>query len=201
MSSYRVIAEVSRTLQELLWEAFREDSDFNIVTSQQEIVFKNPTETARDSANRLSLWLYHITENEFAKNRPMVRRATPDTLSADLQFPPLALDFYYLVTPFGPTGEMDQMLLGKTMQVLYDNAVIYVRNEANEVTEEVRVVFSRLSLEELTRIWESLREPYRLSVCYQIRVTHIESTRQPGGGRVLERTLGYADRANTDKRG
>ena len=104
----------------------------------------------------------------------------------------MALNLFFLVTPFAPSGEADHLLLGKTMQVLYDNANIFLEDVASEVFEELRVIFCRLSLEELTRIWESLREPYRLSVCYLIRVTRIDSRRTPTSGLVLERTAGFS---------
>jgi hypothetical protein len=52
-------------------------------------------------------------------------------------------------------------------------------------------VLCRLTLEELTRIWEALREPYRLSVAYQVRVTHIDSERTLGSGRVQEGQRDY----------
>ncbi len=74
------------------------------------------------------------------------------------------------------------MLLGKTMQILYDNATIFLEDAASNIFEELRVIFCRLTLEELTRIWESLREPYRLSVCYLIRVTRIDSRRKAVAG-------------------
>jgi hypothetical protein len=187
MSSYRIVSEVSQALRTILWNAFDSDTEFNMVTNEAEIVFRNPTETARDSANRLSLWLYHITENEHVKNQPLQRGNGHNTS----QFPPLALNFFYLITPFGPSGEADQLILGKTMEVLYDNATILVDNVDNQVAEELRVIFCRLSLEELTRIWEALREPYRLSVCYLIRVTRIDSQRRPSRARVVERTDEY----------
>ena len=187
MSSYRVVSEVSKALRSVLWAEFEEDDDFNAVTNEADIVFKNPTETARDSANRLSLWLYHITEDAYLKNQP-ARRGNGAGIS---QFPPLALDFYYLITPFGPSGEADQLILGKTMEVLYDNAILLVDNPEDEIAEELRVIFCRLSLEELTRIWEALREPYRLSVCYQVRVTRIDSQRRPLHARVIEQNSDY----------
>jgi hypothetical protein len=195
MSSYTVIARVSDALRAILWEAFRTDPVIhNIIGSQQEIVFRNPTETARDSANRLSLWLHQITENEFVKNQPMQRG--DDSTSS--RFPPLALNLYYLVTPFAPSGdpESEHLLLGKTMQVLYDNAILALvdNTPGEEVAEELRIIYCRLSLEELTRIWEALREPYRLSVCYQVRVTRIESQRIPGTARILDHTTGYGQK-------
>ena len=166
---------------------------------EQAIVFKNPTETAKKAANKLSLWLYQITENEFVKNQPMLRRPAngQQGLPERLQFPPLALNLFYLITPFasqdGDDGRADHRLLSKTMEVLYDNAIIALRDEDEGISEDLRIIFCRLTLEELTRIWEALREPYRLSVCYLIRVTTIDSQRQPEVSRVIEQTNRFSD--------
>jgi len=192
MSSYKVISEVSKVLRQILWAEFSADPVVSdIIRAPQEIVFKNPTETAADTANRLSVWLHQVTENEFVKNQPMVRANGPESA----RFPPLALNLYYLVTPFAPSHnpESEQLLLGKTMQVLYDNAIVVLLDQTpgEEVAEELRIILARLSLEELTRIWEALQAPYRLSVCYQVRVTSIESDRVPGGARIVERIAGY----------
>lgn len=200
MSSYTVVAAVSSKLQEILWDEFEPDSVIHpsIISGKEAIVFKNPTETARDSDNRLSLWLYQITENEFLKNQPMLRGNGHDTA----QFPPLALNLFYLITPFAPAGdpESEQLLLGKTMQVLYDNATVLLRDttKGEEVAEELRIIFCRLTLEELTRIWEALQEPYRLSVCYQVRVTRIDSHRKPSHARVVERIAGFEEKLVTN---
>ena len=206
MSDYLVLDAVSKALRQILWDAFNADGVIRpIVGSEAAIVFSNPTETARDSSNRLSLWLYQITENEHVKNQPMLRAAAqpPPPLPPSgraprqaAQYPPMALNLYFLATPFAQSDEADHLLLGKTMQVLYDNAIIVLQDTANNVFEELRVIFCRLSLEELTRIWESLREPYRLSVCYLIRVTRIDSRRTPESGLVMERSAGF----NSDPR-
>ena len=190
MSNYAIIAETSKILRQILWESFAVDPVIRaIVNTEQTIVFTNPTETARDSSNRLSLWLYQITENEFMKNQPMMRTAE-DT---ERRFPPLALNFYYLVTPFGETGEADHLIMGRMMQTLYDNAIVVLQDNTGEINEELRVILCRLSLEELTRIWESLREPYRLSVCYQVKVSLIDSQQIASTARVIERRDAYSD--------
>jgi hypothetical protein len=184
VSSYHVIWTVSRTLQQVLWDEFNADPVLRgIVGSAAAIVLSNPTEIQRDPANRLSLWLYQITENEFLKNQ-MPARGASDTQT---QVAPLALNLFYLVTPFGGPAEADQLLLGKIMQVMYDNAILLVRNVPDGDFEELRIVLCRLTLEELTRIWEALGEPYRLSVCYQVRVAHVGSDRVVGGARVVDR--------------
>lgn len=184
MSSYTVIAAVSGVLRQILWDAFGPDPVINqLVPNENAIVFRNPTETARDSANRMSLWCYRIEENEYVKNQPMLAGAGPDSE----RFPPLALNLYYLLTPFAPSGDADHLILGKAMQTLYDNGVVLLQDPVAGVAEELRIVFCRLTLEELTRIWEALREPYRLSICYQVKVTRIESGREPGRARVFDR--------------
>ena len=206
MSDYLVLDAVSKALRQILWDEFNADGVIRpIVGSEAAVVFSNPTDTARDSSNRLSLWLYQITENEHVKNQPMLRAAVqpppppPPSGRAPrqaAQYPPMALNLYFLVTPFAQSEEANHLLLGKTMQVLYDNAIIFLEDTASNIFEELRVIFCRLSLEELTRIWESLREPYRLSVCYLIRVTRIDSRRTPESGLVMERSAGF----NSDPR-
>jgi len=188
MSSYMVLSRVSEELRRVLWAAFEADTVVRpIVGSPAAIVFANPTETARDSANRLSIWLYQITENEFLKNQP-VARTNGHTTMQDM---PLALNLHYLITPFAPTPEADHRVLGLAMQTLYDNAILPLRRPAEDISEELRVIFCRVSLEELTRVWEALREPYRLSVAYTVRVTRIDSRRTPQRARVVESNNDY----------
>jgi hypothetical protein len=82
------------------------------------------------------------------------------------------------------------MLLGKTVQVLYDNATIVLSDSTNNVFEELRVVPCNLPFDQLSRVWDALREPYRLSVCYEIRVTRVNSQRVIADAHV-ERNLGF----------
>ena len=79
------------------------------------------------------------------------------------------------------------------MQVLYDNAIALLSDPVSSVFEELRIVLARLGLEELTGIWQALREPYRLSVGYLVHITRIESLRTSPATRVLDRAAGYAD--------
>lgn len=196
MSSYKVIARTSAILRQIFWDTFSQDNEIRaLVPTQAAIVLLNPTQTAEDTANRLSLWLYQVNENEFIKNRPLRRASNGNgngsPSGASLQFPPLALNLHYLLTPFGQSGQADHLILGKTMQLMYDNAVLLVRDPADGIIEELRIILCPLKLEELTRIWESLREPYRLSVCYQVKVTQIDSERLPGHAQILDRVADF----------
>jgi hypothetical protein len=196
-----VISAVSIALRDLLWERYDADPAIGPLfpSQQNSIVFDNPTETARQGVGRLSLWLYQVAENEHLKNQPPVRLPPGPAGDAAQEMTPLAMDLYYLVTPFLPSGPdsqtivSDHLLLGLTMQALYDSAIVVLRDAARDVAEELRIVLCRLTLEELTRVWYALREPYRLSVCYQVRVVQIESRRIVPGARVIERVTGYGD--------
>jgi len=194
MSSYRVLVEASRLLRDTIWDVFQNDPAIfpQVVPGMATIVFSNPTETLQNNANRLSLWLYRIEENEFIKNQPMVRRdGNGDQLN--LAYPPLSLDLSYLITPTTGNPEQDLLLLGRTMQVLYENSVLVLSNPQEDVQEELKIILGRISLEELTRIWEALNEPYRLSVCYRVRVTQVDSERVLSAPPVSESARGYGE--------
>lgn len=191
MSSYLVIQSTSKMLEQVLRQAYAADADFAVDTSSQDAIsFKNPTETAKNSSHKLSIWLYQVTENEFLKNQPPLRVNGSDDQQRQ---PPLALNLYYLVTPFTGESMMDYLLLGKTMQVFYENAIIPLRSSGDEVSEELHLTLCRLSLEELTRIWEALKEPYRLSVCYQVRVNRIEPVRDRTQRRITSQRDSYRE--------
>jgi hypothetical protein len=196
-----VVAGVSDALRQVLWQDLFDDLETRqFFLSIQDIVFLNPTETARNTANNLSLWLYQVTENEYVKNQPMIRSNGSDALN----YTPLAINLNYLITPFahvangdGATRDEDHMVLGKVMQIFHDNSIIYVRDTINDIHEELRIIFKRMSLEELTRVWEALREPYRLSVCYEVRVTRIDSNRIQQNARVIERSADHGEVPST----
>lgn len=192
MSSYQVIQSTSKKLEQVLQQNFAADSSFVVdgINADNAISFKNPTETAKNSSHKLSFWLYQVTENEHLKNQPPLRVNGNDKL---FRQPPLALNLYYLVTPFTGDSMMDYLLLGKTMQIFYDNAIIPLHSDGDGVFEELHLTLCRLSLEELTRIWEALKEPYRLSVCYQVRVNRIDPLREYSQGRVTEQHDSYRD--------
>jgi hypothetical protein len=181
MSSFRVLAVTSEGLRRLLWNAIGSDAVTRpLVGTEDAIVFLNPAATAQDSAWRLSLWLYHVSEDEHVKNTPAVRLA-----DGKFRMTPLALDLFYLLTPFAASGEADHLLLGKAMQTFHDTATARIVDQAAVVNEEIRITLFRRSLDEISQVWQALREPYRLSVCYQVKVTHLDSDRLSTSGPVI----------------
>lgn len=196
MSSYLVLKAVSFRLRTLLWQAIDDDPVLGpFVNNEMNLSLTNPTETSLNEQNKLSLWLYQVTENEFAKNRPAIRSNTTENRQ-----PPLTLNLNYLITPTGPAyeAEYQQLLLGLVMQTLYDQSIVPLRDNADGIAEELHLVLCRLTLEELAHVWEALRQPYRLSVCYQVAVARIDSNRSISGARVVEEHSGYRSKSEDD---
>jgi hypothetical protein len=138
----------------------------------------------------LSLFLYNIKESGDNRQTQMIARGT-----SAIQFPPMTVDLYYLLTAHS-TAELqsrvvdEHRILGRAMQVLYDNSVL--RGPALVGTladqgEEVRVVMDTLTGEALTRMWNFADAPYRLSIGYVVGPVYIDSTRIKTTKRVTER--------------
>ena len=65
------------------------------------------------------------------------------------------------------------------MHIFYDHAIIsapLLKGELEHTAEELKVDLCQFSLEELTRIWNALNQPFRLSVCYEVRIILVDSS-------------------------
>jgi hypothetical protein len=190
VSSYKVILEVSKLLQATLWNGFSSDNALTqYVASQDAIGLVNPADAANQANHKVSLWLYQVQQNEFLRNQPPLRVPQRDD---EIQFQPLVLNLYYLLTPSTESVEGDQMVLGRSLQIFNDNAILLLQSQEDlGVSQELRLSMCQRDLRELAEVWEALQQPYRLSVCYEIRVTQIESTRAQRTGRVRERVNAF----------
>ena len=194
MSTYKIISEVSKVLRDTLWNGFNGDNALTQhVPSADSIVLMNPADAARDNNRRVSLWLYQVQENDFVRNQTPLRVAGRDD---SIQSPPLPLNLFYLLTPSTNSVEGDQMVLGRSLQILYDNATLLLEStEQPGTSEELRISMCQRDLRELAEVWEALQQPYRLSVCFEIRLVRIDSTRIERTGRVQERSSRFQNRA------
>jgi hypothetical protein len=199
--SHLAIGEVSEFLRHTLWLGIRADLDTGqLVTSEQNIVLANPGQTAlpQGVVRQMSLWLYQVLPNEHLRNPPFVRRSGAGTDDASFH-PPLVLNLHYLLTPSiqdagGASDQLaDQRLLGRAMQVFHDQAVLHMPNpQAPDNSHELHVSLAPRTIAELAEVWEAMQQPYRLSVCYEVRAVRIDSERQLTHGRVAERQSQFA---------
>jgi hypothetical protein len=128
---------------------------------------------------RVNLFLYKIEENAFLKNEDWTLK--PGN-SNQLVPPPLSLNLYYLMTPYArndpQTGNVTaHEILGEAMRVFYENPVIpqdHLETDLKTATEQFRIVYNALDPEELSRLWTTFAQPFRLSVRYQISTVQLD---------------------------
>ena len=151
----------------------------------------------------VNLYLYRVSESPFTKNRPW----PGDRATRPSDQPPLGLTLYYLLTPLGlrpddgsfMLGDDAHTMLGVAMRTLHENPVLNDVHlpdfDADTVLpdfvlnsfEKVKVTLMPTSIEELSKIWATINQPYRLSVAYEVSLVQVTPTAPPpiNGGVVL----------------
>ncbi|MEI7609572.1 MAG: DUF4255 domain-containing protein [Rhodospirillaceae bacterium] len=186
MNNYMAIAAAAEGLRHVLWDSFRSDArTARYVQSRQGISLRSPADAAKYEAHQLSVWLYGVSPVAPEPSNPPLpinqRNASP-----------LPLDLHFLVTPLSPDGDLDLMLIGKVLQTLNASPSILLVSDLEGFREHVQITQANPSPDEMSRIWASLKEPYRLAVCYRARLTRIDAkTPLPAGCPVVDRFSGH----------
>jgi hypothetical protein len=172
MSDYTVIRAVSLSLRQVLRTAITNDSDPQL--NGIDIDLRSPKEMREDkNSSGVSFWLYRVSRDPDTLNL-QVRRTQPDRISRQ----PIPLHLYYLVTPIRTRPEDEQLLLGRVIQVLNDHSILRGTDLIDTLAgapDEFRIMLEPFSLEEITRVWTALEEPYQMSMTYSVQVVTIDS--------------------------
>jgi len=136
-----------------------------------------PDEAGGDQ--RVNLFLYKIEENSFLQNEDWTVKPGD---SNQLMPPPLSLILSYLMTPYAKndpqTGNATaHEILGEAMRVFYENSVIpqnFLEPDLKGAREQFRIVYTALDPEELSRLWSTFAQPFRLSVRYQVSTVQVD---------------------------
>lgn len=172
MSASTAIGKVSASLRTLLWEEMKPKHSVKVTILAPDEQSEKP---------RINLFLYKTEENPFLQNQDWTLKPGD---SNQLVPPPLSLYLYYLVTPYAQNDSLTgnstaHEILGEAMRVFYENPVIppnHLENELKDAREEIRIVSYRMDPEELSRIWSTFSQPYRLSVLYQISTVQLDAS-------------------------
>lgn len=178
LSPVNVIGDVTAALEQLLVE---------VSTSLGSPAELEPPDGDTGSVN---IFLYQVLESPHGKNRGWSTRP-----NGDREYPPLQLKLYYLLTPNGTDLLTEHHILGDTMRILYDNAIMRGADLPASLRlhiDQIAIALMPLQLEELTRIWSALQSTFRLSVAYEVRVIPIQSDLVTTPSRVLTKVDLYA---------
>jgi hypothetical protein len=191
MPGYAAIEEAGRTLRDLLRTELQ---GIDITGTEVVVELVSPGDITGTDVH-LSLYLYRVEENASLKNaEPLVE--------ADVTLPPpLVLDLYYLLSahpteqnPDSNDSYEQHRVLGRAMQVLYDNRVL---RGAQPSGDDLHLSVEPQSTDELTGIWNTFEgRTYQPSVAYLVTPVVIESDRETHVGRVGERRVDLYVRSN-----
>jgi len=188
MSTYTAISNVNKTLVSLLWNSIKDDSQVNsIVTSEDEISLSSPKGIPQDK--KLSLFLYQISE--FSSMRNIAKPSTDPDKTGHF---PVYLALHYLITPYTQNPESDHILLGKTIQVFSDNAILrgsLLQGSLADNNSDLKLLMDSLTIDDLNKLWSVIGTEYRLSISYSVAPIPIELTPKEEAARVIEDKIKY----------
>lgn len=173
MSASTAIGKVSESLRNLL------DGEMEL-DPKVKVTILAPDEGGGD--RRVNLFLYKVQENQFLRNADW--QVKPDNPTR-LVRPLLSLNLFYLMTPYA-TNDPDtgnstaHAILGEAMRVFYENPVIpeiYLDDDLSQAREQIRIVQNTLDPAELSHIWNTFTQPFRLSVLYQVSVVQLDMSK------------------------
>jgi hypothetical protein len=182
MADYGVISDVSTSLVTLLNQQL---TPLNATAQLSDL-------SAAPAGLTLTVTLYEILEDGPSRNRP--RPQEPAGTAIVSRKPPMALRLHYLLTPWGADPHTEQQILGKAMQVLYDDAILagtQLLKGLQGSSDTLKLTLIPLTLEDRSRVWYAIQKPYRLSVNYEVRVVNLDALVKQSDEVVQSRELDF----------
>lgn len=170
---YTAIYDVSKAIAEVLRGGVVPD----IISKPEEVGLCSP---ANHGDYVMGIYLYNIEQSESFR----ISGRQNEGLYIQ-KHPPIVLDLFYMITPYFKTdvkflAEQEQLLFGRTVQMINDNPRILT-----ETTEPVELELIYPIADDKQKIWNS-DEHYRTSVFLRAKAVVIESQRSETVSRVTD---------------
>lgn len=172
MAKYTVLADVSKTLVELLKDQLVPEP----VAKPENIGVCEPKERGS--------FVVGIHPYDFQINNE-IRQIDPIVLpDGNLQNPPTSYQISYMISVASKAEVLnrasdEQRILGRIVQALGDNVRLpqkYMPDSLRMANEEITIQMIPMELEEKVKIWTMYSEPYKLSVFYSVGPILVDST-------------------------
>ncbi|MET7324903.1 DUF4255 domain-containing protein [Streptomyces sp. NPDC005549] len=127
----------------------------------------------------LNLYLFHATQSQFLRNGFWQQSAVTGqpagaTARQPVAFEPLCLDLRFMLSAYSGTGWVyEQQVMGVAMRTLHDNATLRVVTagpDGTPQTSQLTVGLESASWDELSRLWQALGGPMRMTALYRVGV-------------------------------
>jgi len=138
-----------------------------------------PEAVRNDGDCQLSLYLFHITQDKFQRNSPVISERFQGNASMTgaraLQIPqhPLSLELYYMLTAYaGKTYTQEQQAISIALRCFYNQPIVK-KVIQGDPHQEFSLTMEVQSADELGRLWQAITIPYRLSIVFKVSVIFI----------------------------
>jgi phage tail protein X len=149
---------------------------------------------ATDEPPRLNIFLYQVVPNTHLRNET---QPWHDAQGRRASNPPLALNLHYLLTAYGRSDAVAEMILGTAMGLLHETPrltaamlrslldpaalpptlLALAETRIADQAELIRITPTVQTVDEAFKFWTALQSPYRPSVAYEVSVLLIDSER------------------------
>jgi len=145
-----------------------------------------PDALRKEAGCQLSLSLVRVTENKHLRNSPLAG-PRPQTLPTQ----PMSLDLYYLLSAYADKNyQQEQQAMTIAMQFFYQHCIVHtlvtLPGVGGPVNEEFTVTMEVESADEMSRLWQAITVPYRLSTIYRVSVVLLSPLAPPASARPVQ---------------
>lgn len=188
LAKYPIISDISGYIVKLLKSRLYPEP----MLSSQSIELVSPADNNADYT--LGVFMYDIREN--------MEHVVPNMVPTEdnkLRKAPQSLSLYYMVYMNSSAQVLvkaidSQKILARVQQVLYDENEIVIdklQKGLETMEENLRIMPSRLTYDEKTKIWTSLNKPYQLALYYTVAPVMLSSNKVVAESRVTSIRYNY----------
>jgi Pvc16 N-terminal domain len=142
----------------------------------------SPDAVRQGQGAQLSLYLYHVEEDKATESLfwgAQAQSAGQQLHRPPLQYQPLALDLYYLLSAYAEGNYVqEQQAMSIAMRVFHENPVVSEVGPDGQPWQ-VTLTLERRSYDELSRLWQATTTALRLSAVYRASVVLLEPEKAP----------------------
>ncbi|HEX3151326.1 MAG TPA: DUF4255 domain-containing protein [Gemmataceae bacterium] len=154
-----------------------------------------PPSTDLPNEHGANLYLYRVVESPYSKNQDWRGDRKPTLPSSR---PVLALQLFYLITPLSKKETLDEPdknrgeeaheILGAIMLAIQENPILNnvhlpdldadkeLSESLRNSFEQVKITLLPTDVNELSKIWATINQPYRLSIAYEVSLVELTPT-------------------------
>jgi hypothetical protein len=132
----------------------------------------------------LNLFLYHINEDKYLKNSFWTQAAQSggSPVHQPVAFEPMALDLWYLLSARSSVSyELEQQVMSIALRCFHENAIVTLPTPgpAGAPDTELTISMNNPTGDELSRLWQAIAAPLRMTAEYRVAVAFLTPERLP----------------------